>query len=180
MVEVTAEPAGLEPRVGVSDLPVVAGREVRLVRVRVSDRGEHGQLALGVQRVEGGCGWMPAQSRVLGEDEPRVGQRELRTQPAVVGIAVREEDGQRVDASVEEDRDEHGVGRPGRERLRDAVVERARRERGRPVDGDRHPEGAGQEVAPVEPRPGGERHARLDVGQPCAGLRGGLAQEGGT
>ena len=70
---------------------------------------------------------MPAQSRVLGEDEPRVGQRELRTQPAVVGIAVREEDGQRVDASVEEDRDEHGVGRPGRERLRDAVVERARR-----------------------------------------------------
>ena len=98
---------------------------MRLVGVRVPDGGQHRQLALGVQRVEAGRGGMPAQARVLREDEPRVGERELRPQPAVVGIAVREEDGQRVDASVEEDGHEHRVRGAGGERLGDAVIERA-------------------------------------------------------
>ena len=68
----------------------------------------------------------------------------------------------------------------GGERLRDAVVERARRERGRAVDGDREPDRAGDEAAAVEARSRGQRHPGLDLGQARAGLRDGLAQERGA
>ena len=93
---------------------------------------------------------------------------------------MREEDGQRVDAPVEEDRDEHRVRRARGERLGDSVVEGAWRERRRAVDGDREPDRARDEAPAVEARAGGQRHPRLDVGQPGSGLRDGLAQEGGT
>ena len=96
---------------------------MRLVGIRVADRGQDRELALAVQRVERRCRGMPAQAGVLREDEARVGQCELRAQSPVLGVAVREEQRERIGAAVQEDRDEHGVGPAGGERLGDALVE---------------------------------------------------------
>ena len=68
-VQVAAQPADPPGGVGRADLPVVARGEVRLVRVVVADRGDHGQPAGGVQVAEGGRVGVPAQPVVLGERE---------------------------------------------------------------------------------------------------------------
>ena len=66
-VEHPPEPAGAQVRVQRADLPEVARGEVRLVRAGVADRGQDGDLALGVQVGERVRRRVPAQARVLGE-----------------------------------------------------------------------------------------------------------------
>src|SRR6266496_82494 len=57
-VEVATHPASPQISVGRADLPEVARGEVRLVRMRVSDRRSNGDLAFAVQgreRLQNGC-----------------------------------------------------------------------------------------------------------------------------
>ena len=66
-VQVAPEPAVAPGGVERADLPEVAAREVRLVRVVVADGGEDRDLALAVEGREPGGGRAPAQPRVLFE-----------------------------------------------------------------------------------------------------------------
>ena len=159
-VDVAAEPAGLQVRVRVADLPVVAGGEVRLVGVRVPDRGEDGELALVVQRVERGRGRMPPEPRVFREDETGVGQRKLRPQPPIVRVTVRKQKRQRVGPAIHEDRDEDRVRPACCQGLGDAVVEGAWRECAPAVDGEGEAHRPSEEAAAVEAGARGNGHSR--------------------
>ena len=109
LVEVAAEPAGAQVRVGLAHLVVVAGREVRLVGVVVADRLDHGDLALGVQRREPAGARMPAQPLVLGERRARASARSRASAAASSrpGSPAGKSTRKGVDPAVQEDRDEH-------------------------------------------------------------------------
>ncbi len=180
-VDEPAEPAGRRLDVELAHLPVVARREVRLVRVRVADGREHRHPAALVQlgeRLERG---MPVEAPVLLEGWPVAGlEREGGAEPAVAAVADRREDRQRVRAARQEDVDEDTVAATPHGCLRDALVERRGEERRGAVDGQCRADGARQERAAVEARTGGPRHTRLDRGQTLAGLRDAAAEEGGS
>ena len=109
------------------------------------------------------------------------GKRQRRAQLPVVRVERGIEHRERVRAAGEEDGDEHRLSRAGRPALRDPFLEQA--ELAEPVDGEREPEGAGDEAAPVEPRARGRGHSRLDRGQPACRprrRRAGAARRGRT
>ena len=87
-VEVPSEPAGPKPGRRRPDLPVVAGREVRLVGVGVADGGQHRHLLLGVELLEPAECRMPVETIVLGE-LCSAGERELWPELPVERIALR-------------------------------------------------------------------------------------------
>jgi hypothetical protein len=135
-VEITAEPAGAQMRVGRTDLPVVTGREVRLVGVRVADRGKHAYLALPVQLGERRERRVPVQGRVFRERLSGLGSEcEVRTKPGVLGVTGGVEHRKRVGSAVEEDGDEHRVGRGGGPG--DALLEEPERKLARAVHRER-------------------------------------------
>ena len=114
---------------------------------------------------------VPREARVLGERRPGPGgEREARPQLAVERVARRREQREGVGAAVEEDRDEHLLLRAGGGGGRDALVEHLGPERRAAVDGEREPDAARDERAPVETRSCRHRHAGLDRGQPAARL----------
>ncbi len=118
-VEIAAEPAGAEGRVGRADLPVVARGEVRLVVVDVADRRDHRDLALVVQRRDPVRGRVPAQAAVLGVGRAgRLRERDVRPQRVVHRVARREEHREAVDPAREVDDDEHVRRAASRRRLR--------------------------------------------------------------
>jgi len=120
---------------------------------------------------------MPAQARVLGEGlSRRLGERELRPERSVLGVAAREEDGHRVCSSVEEDGDENPAGR-GRGSLRNALVEQVEAQLARAVNPEREPCASCEERSSVEAGAGGERHARLDRRQTATRLGDSAAHE---
>ena len=163
-IEIAAQPAGAQMRVGRTDLPVVAGREVRLVGVRVADRREHADLALSVQLGERRERRVPVQARVLRERRPgaRARARGADGAPAYCGVPGRVEHRERVGSAVQEDGDEHRVGRataaPG-----DALLEEPERELARAVHRERQAGRSGQEGATAETAAGRKRHPWLDA-----------------
>src|SRR6266545_2680787 len=125
---------------------------------------------------------MPAQPRVLGEGRS-VGllERELRPQVVVAAVEGGEEDVDRVDSTLEEDRDEDPPVRARVHRcVGDPVLEQPSAERPAPVHRDRQACRAKQQRAAREPRSRGRRHARLDGRKALAGLRDGAAEELGA
>ncbi len=118
---------------------------MRLVGVRVADRGHHAHFLFPVQRREAGGGWMPVQPVVLGE-HGAARERELRPQLLVERIALRREHGERVGAAFEEDGDKHrlsGRGRSGSNPL----VERAQVEPRGAVHGEHRARAVREEAA---------------------------------
>ena len=107
-------------------------------------------------------------------------ERECVAQLVVARIADRVEERERVPPARGEDRDEHAAaGARGHRRARDAP----RRACAAPsaagaVDGQGRTEGAREELAAVEARACGLRHARLDRREPVAGFGHGAAQHG--
>ena len=168
-VEQPAQPARVGARVELADLPVVAGGEMRLIGVGVADARKDGDLALAMKLMQRRGRGMPLQPVVLAPGRPRP-RRQLqgRAQPAVFVVVDRGEHRERVDAALEEDRDQD-LALTAR-RLGDAVDERPRAQQARAVDAQGEAAGAEQERAPREPGPGRSRHSALDRGQPLAGL----------
>ena len=155
----------------------MARGEVGLVRVRVADRRQDGDLLLSVERGQRLQRGVPVEPGVLGELGPGGGvERELRAQLPVRIVERGIQNREGVRAAREENGDEHGLRRP-RGRLGDALLEEA--ELAQPVDGEREPERSRDERPPVEPGARGHRHPRLDRRQPAPGLGGGLADERG-
>ena len=148
---------------------------MRLVGLGVADRRQHRELARSVKALERRSLRVPAQPRVLGKGgSVQRRERERGPQRAVDRIGDRGEHRERVDAAVEEDRDEHPVVGAGR--LGDPRLEVAEPQARGAVDGEHRRAGAKQEGAPVEAGAGGHGHSALDRRQAAARL-GGCAPE---
>jgi hypothetical protein len=121
---------------------------------------------------------MPRQPVVAVElGQPVLAQCELWTELAVQRVADRGEQRHRVDAAVEEDRDDHRIRGSGG--LRHAGLEHVEIEQLRSaVHRQGHPRPTHEERAAAQPRARGQRHAALHPGQPVAGLGGSVADEG--
>jgi hypothetical protein len=107
---------------------------------------------------------------VLAEDDALLRlDRERRPQPPVLRVGGGVEHGEPVGAAGDEDGEEDA---PAAQRgsARDPVVELRRPQRGGAVDDEPETGGTGEERAPVEARPGGKRHARLDRRETASGL----------
>jgi hypothetical protein len=123
---------------------------------------------------------MPAQARILRERQAGVREGELGPEALVVGIADGCEQRERVGAAVEEERDEHRLGRRGLGRLEDAVLEERQPERAGAVDRERQAGRPEHERAPVEPGSRRNRHPGLDSRKTRTGLGDRAAKERGT
>ena len=146
----------------------MARSEVRLVGMRVPDSGQHRDLALAVERGDRAQLRVPEQARVLGEGLAGRGiELERGSEPPVIRVEPRVEQGERVRAAGQEDGDEHGLGGPGR-RARDPLLEEP--ELAEAVHGEREAEAARDERPPVEAGAGRQRHPRLDRGQAASRL----------
>ena len=167
-VDVAPEPAGPRADLQLPDLVEVAGGEVRLVGAGVADRREGRDLALGVQGRKRGRGRVPAHRGVLAEGRALARpQRQRRAQSRVLGVPGRGQHAHRVDAAVEEDRDQDA---PVGGCVGDPVVECGQRQLAGAVDRQRQSRAARDERAPREPGAGRDRHPVLDHRQALAGL----------
>ena len=134
----------------------------------VADRRCDRDLSLAVEGRQRGKSRMPVKPIVLGEDRPRrFSEGELRAELAIVRVAGRIEDRERVCTPGQEDGDQHGLRR-GCRSARDPLVECVQAELRGPVDGKRDAGRTGEERAPVQARARRQRHAGLDRGQPAA------------
>ena len=180
-VEVAAHPTGHQVGLRRSDLPVMAAREMRLVRIGVPDGGHHADLALAVELRERRGEGVPEEARVLGEGRAgALRERERRAEFRVQRIPCRIEHGHRVDPALQVHADEDAVARRLRG-ARDPVLEgRSAEQPAGAVDREEKAGGHEHEAAAREAGAGGGRHPRLDARQPGSGLRHAAPQELGA